>query len=190
MPPKPKYTKEQIAAYAFDSVRRNGIGSLSARTLAEGLGVSTAPLFTAFGSIEEIRREVEERAYALYGEYIAEGLREPIPFKGAGLAYVRFAKDEPELFKLLFMSARSEEPSHFYPEGDINAPTVAGSAKDGYGLSEAQVKKLYNHLSVYVHGIATLYAQGRNVFTDGDVNDMLSEVFNALLKEIKDEKRY
>lgn len=190
MPPKPKYTKEQIAAYAFERVRHNGIASLSARALAEGLGVSTAPLFTAYGSIEEIRREVEERAYSLYCEYISEGLREQIPFKGAGLAYIRFAKDEPELFKLLFMSARSEEPSHFYPDGDINAPAVASSAKNGYALNEGQAKKLYNHLSVYVHGIATLYAQGRNVFTDVDVSDMLSEVFNALLKEIKDEKRY
>ncbi len=189
MPPKAKYTKEQIAAYAFESTRQKGIESLSARSLAEGLGVSTAPLFTAFGSVEEIRKEVEARAYALYSEYIAEGLREPIPFKGTGRAYIRFAKDEPRLFKLLFMSPRKEEPSHFYPEGDVNAPTIEGFVKDGYSLSEEQVKKLYNHLSVYVHGIATLYAQGRNVFTDEDVGRMLSEVFNALLKELKNEKR-
>jgi len=189
MPPKAKYTREQIAEYAFETVRSKGIESISARSLADGLGVSTAPLFTAFGCIEEIRREVEGRAYALYSEYIAEGLREPIPFKGTGQAYIRFAKEEPELFKLLFMSPREEEPSHFYPEGDCNAPAIEGSAKDGYDLSEEQVKKLYNHLSVYVHGIATLYAQGRNVFTDEDVSRMLTEVFNALLKEIKNEKR-
>lgn len=188
MPPKAKYTREQIAEYAYETVRQKGVQSLSARSLAEGLGVSTAPLFTAFESIENIRDEVAKRARALYDTYIAEGLDEPIPFKGAGLAYIRFAKDEPELFKMLFMSPKRETPSHFYPEGDKNAPAVTLSVEGPYGISGEQAKRLYNHLSVYVHGFAVLFAQGRNVFTDEDISGMLSETFHALLKEIKDEK--
>ena len=189
MPPKIKYTKEYIGDYAFEYVRKEGADALSARNLAKGLGISTAPLFTAFDSIDEIRQGVATRAFALYSNYIKKGLSEPIPFKGAGLAYIKFAKEEPQLFKMLFMSAaRDESPSHFYPEGDKNAPAICLSAKGSYNLSDTQAKKLYNHLSVYVHGIAVLYAQGRNVFTDNDVSEMMSEVFNALLKEINDEK--
>ena len=94
------------------------------------------------------------------------------------------------LYILIFaLYNRKHKAKTVYPEGDVNAPTIEGFVKDGYSLSEEQVKKLYNHLSVYVHGIATLYAQGRNVFTDEDVDRMLSEVFNALLKELKNEKR-
>jgi hypothetical protein len=42
--------------------------------------------------------------------------------------------------------------------------------------------KIYNHMSVYAHGLATLYAQGNCVFSDEDVDAMLSEVFLALAK--------
>ena len=188
MPPKVRYTREQIAEYAFDAVREEGIEALTARALAKGLGISTAPLFTAFTGIDEIRDEVINRAYALYCTYIAEGMKSDIPFKGAGLGYIRFAKDEPRLFNLLFMSPKIEEPSHFYPAGDDNAPAIIRGICRSYGLSEDGAKKLYNHLSVYVHGVATLYARGRNVFTDEDVSRMLSELFNSIVKEIKDEK--
>ena len=54
-------------------------------------------------------------------------------------------------------------------------------------LSFDKAKKLYNHLSVYVHGIAVLFAQKQFVFTMDDVSDMLSEVFNALIREDENE---
>ena len=67
MPPKARYTKEQIVDAAYELVRRNGKGYLSARSLAAELGTSTAPIFTAFSSIEELQYAVTERAKALSG---------------------------------------------------------------------------------------------------------------------------
>ena len=183
MPPKAKYTKEQITDVAYEMVRKYGEEILSARNLAAELGTSTAPIFTAFASVEEIRRAVAERAYRLYGNYLREGLRQTPPFKGTGLKYIQFAKDEPQLFKLLFMrSDETEDVSHYFPSKDENEPLVRGALEESHGMSEEKARKLYNHLSVYAHGLAVLYAQGRCVFTDEDVNRMLSEVFLALSK--------
>ena len=183
MPPKARYTKEQIVDAAYELVRRNGKGYLSARSLAAELGTSTAPIFTAFSSIEELQYAVTERAKALYAEYLRSGLSQTPAFKWAGLKYIQFAKDEPELFKMLFMkNSEGTPPSHYFPGGDENEPVVRGMLESTYGFGTEHAKRIFNHMSVYVHGLAVLYAQGYCVFTDEDVSYMLSEMFNALVK--------
>ena len=157
---------------------------MSARSLAAELGASTAPIFTAFQSIEEVQQAVISKAKELYNSYINKAFSAELPFKETGMQYIRFAADEPELFKLLFMSAaENERISHFFPAGDDNAETILDTVKSSYDIEAEKAKRLFNHLSVYVHGIAVLFAQRQCVFTMDDVSLMLTEVFKALLKE-------
>ena len=184
MPPKVKFTKERIASVAFDMVRKHGSEFLSARSLAAELGASTAPIFTAFQSIEEVQQAVISKAKELYNSYINKAFSAELPFKETSMQYIRFAADEPELFKLLFMrAAENERISHFFPAGDDNAETILDTVKSSYDIEAEKAKRLFNHLSVYVHGIAVLFAQRQCVFTMDDVSLMLTEVFKALLKE-------
>lgn len=184
MPPKVKFSKDKITSVAFNMVRKHGIDFLSARSLAAELGASTAPIFTAFQSIDEVQHAVILKAKELYASYINRALSGELPFKETGLEYIRFAADEPELFKLLFMSSGENHSfTHYFPEGDENADTVLETVKNCYGMEEEKAKSLYNHLSVYVHGIAVLFAQRQCVFTMDDVSSMLTEVFKALTKE-------
>ncbi len=183
MPPKARFTKEQITDAAYGLVQKYGADFLTARSLASELGVSTAPIFTAFNSIEEVVHTVKVKAYELYKQYIDDGLSTYTPpFKGAGLKYIQFAKDEPELFKLLFMQDGDDsETTHYFPHGDEKEGDVRGAVENGYGYSKEKARNIYNHMSVYAHGIAVLYAQGKCVFTDEDVSRMLTEVFTALV---------
>lgn len=48
MAPKNKFTKEEMVEAALRVVRAKGIGGLTAKTLADELGTSTQPVFTAF----------------------------------------------------------------------------------------------------------------------------------------------
>ncbi len=188
MPPKVRYTKEQIVAIAYEMVRRDGEDSLTARNLAAALKTSTAPIFTAFSGIEEVRETVIERAKALYRRYSEEGLSMDPPFKGAGLKYIQFAKDEPKLFQLLFMRGNEGEAlSHYMPSGYEQEKAVRDSVSEVYRMDEEKARRIYNHLSVYSHGLAVLYVQGRAVFSDEDVSRMLSEIFLALTKGDKHE---
>ncbi len=182
MPPKPKFSREKIIDTAYEMVRKWGEDILSARNLAAELGCSTAPIFTVFSSVEEVEREVAGKATALYREYLDRGLSQPLPFKGAGLAYIKFAKDEPQLFKLLFMRGdMGEGITNYMPAGD-EEPLVRGALKSSHGVEDGAARKIYNHLSVYVHGFATMFAEGRCIFSDVEVEQMVSEVFRALAK--------
>ena len=186
MPRSTKYTKEVISVAAYELVRREGASSLTARRLAAELGCSTAPLFTAFPSIDAVRDEVIKRSYSLYSDYLKKAMQEPLPFKAAGLNYIRFAKDEPKLFALLFMGKGDGGVTHYFPSGDVkNEPRVRGTVESFYGMSEESSKRLYNHMSVYAHGLAVLAAEGNSTFTDEDVSRMLSEAFSAFKEVIK-----
>lgn len=183
MPPKVRYSKEQIVKVALGMVRKHGAEFLSARSIAAELGCSTAPIFTAFSSIEELRAAVFERAYATYEEYAREAEDMTPAFKGAGLKYIQFAKEEPELFKMIFMSSDDEDTDkHYFPWRYRREEEVRGGIEESYGYETERAMKIYNHMAVYAHGLATLYAQGNCVFSDEDVSRMLSEVFLALAK--------
>lgn len=181
MPPKSKFTREQITEAAFQMVRKEGLDCLKARDLARKLGTSTAPIFTAFNSVEEIRDEVVKKANALYGEYVKEGLKQTPAFKGVGMMYIRFAKDEPELFKILGINKKSKD--NFLPAYDDNSPEVLNVLENKYGMSNEAAKKLYNHMSVYAFGFASLYAQRIYLFTMEDISRMLSEVYTAMTEK-------
>lgn len=175
MPPKAKYTKEQIVDTAFSLVREQGKSALSARTLARALGTSSAPIFTAFPNMEAVQNEVVKSAKALYRQYVEVGLQYDPPFKGAGLQYIQFALDEPNLFELLFMWENDGVMSHFVPSNDDNAPAILQSVQDTYALPTETAKRLYNHMAVYTHGIAVLFAKTRVIFTMEEVSNMMTE---------------
>lgn len=102
MPPKAKFTKEEIIDAALQIARTRGMEAITARDVAAQLGVSTRPIFTYFSTMEEVRREVYASAERLYGERIAHGLQNRRPFLGVGVEYLRFAQEEPQLYRILF----------------------------------------------------------------------------------------
>ncbi len=104
MPPAVKFRKEEIVSAALDLARKKGIGAVTAREVAGELGVSVGPIFTWFATMDQLRAEVCGAAESLYREYLERGLAGPVPFLGLGQQFIRFSKDEPELFRLLFLT--------------------------------------------------------------------------------------
>ncbi len=191
MPPKAKFTKEQITAEALAIVRENGMEALTARTLAKKLESSACPIFTVFENMEEVQQEVLEAVKALYKEYVERGLKEDIAFKGVGTQYILFAVKEPKLFQILFMSEKSTLPTvqKVLPLIDESYGQILASITDGYGISVEKAEKLYRHLWIYSHGIAALCATKMCSFTGEEISQMMTEVFVSLLKNTKEEKR-
>ena len=191
MPPKAKFTKDEITAKALEIVREKGESALTARSLGEALGSSARPIFTVFENMEEVQKEVFSAASALYNGYVKEGLSETPAFKGVGRAYIRFAADEPKLFQLLFMREQQGMPdkNSILSVLDANSDAILKSIEDGYGLSRELSQSLYLHLWIYSHGIAVLIATKVCVMSEKEISDMLTEVFTGLLKRIKSEGR-
>lgn len=190
MPPKAKFTKEQIIDIAFEIVREKGMEYLSARSLAKAMGTSTGPIFTCFDTIEDVQNEVIKKAKVLYAGYIRDGLKQTPAFKGTGMKFIEFAKVEPELFQLLFMSGNGTgNITHFLPYYDENAPLVLEALKDSYGIEEEKAKNIYNHMSVYAFGFAALFAQRICMYTMEDISRMMTEMFVAMIKNEKEGKK-
>ena len=187
MPPKCKFTKEEIVKAALDLTREAGIDALTARALGAKLGSSPKPIFTFFTNMEEVQSEVQKAAKALYAAYIQEGLSQDPAFKGVGTQYILFALREPKLFQLLFMTEQTRKPpvKGVLPVIDENYPRILASVQNGYGLDEAAAETVYRHLWIYSHGIAVLCATNMCSFTAEEISRMISEIFAALLKEIK-----
>ncbi|MDE6200658.1 MAG: TetR/AcrR family transcriptional regulator [Clostridiales bacterium] len=185
MPPKSKFTREEIVSTALDEVEKNGFDALTARTLAAALGSSPRPIFTVFSSMDEVCAAVVERANALYNSYVDEGLRNAVPFRGVGEAYLRFAHEHPKLFMLLFMREQTEllDERGVLDAIDQNAEKILQSVMDYYGLERQKAERLYMHLWVYTHGIAAAVVTGVCKFSDEKA--MLTEQFVAVLKHIK-----
>lgn len=182
MPPKAKTTKEAIVNTALEIVRRQGAEALNARAVAADLGCSTQPIFSNFATMEDLRLAVAAAADARYQEYVCRETQsgEYPPYKSGGMAYIRFAKEERELFKLLYMCDRTGE--------DIPAEThsftqMTDMVRRNTGMDTETANLFHLEMWAYVHGIATMFATG---FLDLDwdlVSRMLTDAYQGMRKQ-------
>lgn len=191
MPPKSKFTRDEIVKVALDIVRENGIKALTARALGARLGSSACPIFTVFENMDDVQSAVKVAAKVLYGDYIKTGLLSKPAFMGVGMQYIRFAMEDPRIFELLFMTMLDESPNidNVLPIIDEYYKDILLSAQTSYELNESDSKMLYHHLWIYSHGIAVLSATKTCNFTLDEIEKMLTEVGRSIIKEIKGGKR-
>lgn len=187
MPPKAKFTKEEIIGAALNIVKTEGFEALTSRALGARLGSSARPIFTVFQNMDEVQQEVIFSAKALYKEYVSKGLTWEHPFKGVGTQYILFAVNEPKLFQLLFMAEQPQVPDFLdvLPLIEESYKEILLSIQSDYGISECSAERLYHHLWIYTHGIATLCATKMCRFTGEEISNMITEVCMSILKNIK-----
>lgn len=184
MPPKVKVSKEDIINATVEIVRKFGEQTINARTIASVLNCSTQPIFSNFSSMDELRFAVVEKAIDIYDEYIQNEIdRGKYPeYKASGMAYIRFAKEERELFKLLFMCDRTNENSSDSIEFGNKIETIVYNST---GLNNTDAKIFHLEMWAYVHGIATMFATG---FIDLEwelVSRMLTDAYQGLRKQYR-----
>ena len=185
MPPKAKISRQQISDAALDFVRDRGIGALNARELAARIGCSTQPIFTCFSGMEEVMEEVMRRAYdcyyAMQREDMAKG--EYPPVKASGMAYIRFAKEEKELFRFLFMRDRRKE------EGTVDPPdALIAKICEETGMTREEAILFHAELWIMVHGIGTMIATDYFKWEKETVSGILTDVYFGLLLRYKERK--
>ena len=182
MPPKVKVTREEIINAALGIVRQNGAQAVNARTVAAALNCSTQPVFSNFETMEELRLAVVKKADELCWEYMQREVNSgayPV-YKANGMAYIRFAKEEKELFKLLYMRDRSSES---IPESTDQTDQMEEIIYNNTGLSGTDAKLFHLEMWAYVHGIAAMFATG---FLDLEwdlVSKMLTDSYQGLRKQ-------
>jgi len=176
MPPKFRYTREEMIAAALELVRQGGKDALTARALGAKLGCSAKPIFGLFRNMEELEGEVIAAADAYYQKYLVQKMQEGQypPYKASGMAYIRFAKEERELFRLLFMRDRSGET---IGENLEEIRPLLDLIRKNTGLSEREAYLFHLEMWIYVHGIATMLATSYLNWDEAFVSKALTDAY-------------
>ena len=178
MPPKCKFTREEIVRAALDLTRSAGLDGLTARALGSALGSSVKPIFGLFKNMEEVQDAVLSAAQDLYQRCLAEDMaagKYP-PYKASGMGYIRFAREERELFKLLFMCDRKGEPPEPGREMDAILPLIMQNT----GLSRERAERFHLEMWLFVHGVASMVATGYLDWEMETVSDVLTDAYIGL----------
>lgn len=180
MPPKMRFTRDEVIAAALEIVRDGGMAALTARSLAAALGSSAKPVFGLFENMQQVQEAVVRAADAEYQSFLAEGMssgRYP-PYKASGMAYIGFARRSPELFKLLFMRDRSAAEQT--QSGDESIDGIISLISRSTGLSTEDARLFHLEMWIFVHGIASMIVTGYLDWQEDYVSRVLSDAYEGL----------
>ena len=182
MPPTIRYTHDAVLSSAFELVRRNGLSALNARAVAQELGSSTQPIFRLFSGMDELRAGVIDMAQEKMRDYMQRALEgSETPYLTMGISYVRFARDEAELFKALFMQDQSIDIEKMLPIPAELVETIAQTA----GISVEHAKVLHTWLWIFTHGLAVSVATKSCCVSDEHLPHILAGAYEAAMLKLQ-----
>ena len=187
MPPKPKFTKEEIVQTALDIVSQRGVEALTAKDLGDALGSSARPIFTVFGSMKEVQDEVRAAAMRRFEGFAQQKLPGMPLFKQVGMQMVLFGAREPKLYQLLFMQENRNAVSFDDVFGELGptAQVCIGLICEEYGMSEHEAKLLFENVWIYTFGVGALCATRVCNFSEEKLGEMLSVEFQAMMQFVR-----
>lgn len=183
----PKNTKEDIVHAAFEIVKEKGIEGVNARDVAKRLNCSVQPIFYQFATMDDLKRAVYEKIYDTYKKYMLSGENSDNHYKAMGNSYVKFAKDYPELFKIMFMQ-KTEMNSNNYEQIDHLGDKIIKTGQKFTGLSFEEQKEFHLKVWLFTHGIATLIVTGTIKLDDKEIDELISSSVRQMMKGYKIEK--
>ncbi len=187
MPPKAKYSREEIINIAFEMARKKGIEAVVARELGKELGTSSSPIFTAFKNMAELHLEVRKVALREFESYVSDALNYTPAYKYVGMKMVEFAAREPKLFQLVYMREHDQSQSYvglMDELGDTVDVCIRVIQKD-YALSKEEAEVVFRQVWLHTFGICVLVAGRICHFTPQEISEMLSMEFKGVLMLVK-----
>ncbi len=187
MPAKKVINENMILSCALQLLKEKGISFVNARSIAKELKCSTQPIYNSFKGMDDLKNKLLEASWQIYENKIENAIKEnkTFTYKAMGLTYIKFAIEEKELFKFLFMRDRSKE---------INLNNEDFSFKESIKLIMQNNNFSYNsayfvHVSlwIYVHGIASQFATNYINWNINIVDKMLTHEYLAIIDYVKKE---
>ena len=184
MPPKTRITRDMIINAAVEVIRQNGFESMNARTVARQLNCSTQPVMYHFATIDSLKRAAFARADQLHSAYMMNIPPAQDPVLGIGLNYIRFAVEEPQLFRFLFQSGYAEESSLLEMIESEELKPVLAAMQKGAGLDETKTKEVFLTVALFAHGYASIIANNALEYDEALIAEHLERAWNgAVLAE-------
>ena len=188
MPAKAKVTKEMIIDAAFAIAREKGAENVNARTVSERLNCSTQPVMYHFATIEELKRAVYAKADGYHSEYLMNIKKTT---KGAalgiGMNYIRFAIEEPHLFRFLFQSDYfSGKTLLELIDADELIP-ILSVMQNKLNMNMEQTKKVFLSIFQFAHGYASIIANNSMKYDEDIINSQLVQAYKGAILAAREE---
>lgn len=181
MPPTVRFTRDAVLHAACQLMRREGMEALNARAIAKELGGSTQPIFRLFTNMEDLHRELilyVARQFQAHAE--ADMAQSDSPYIQLCTTYLLYGRDEPELFKLLFMRDRVSEGQY---SDQTNFDLVFNIIKKETPLDDETALRFFERTWLFIHGLAVCIATKYIPCQDERyLVSMVKEAYNAAVK--------
>jgi len=181
MPPTVRFTRDAVLHAACQLMRREGMEALNARAIAKELGGSTQPIFRLFTNMEDLHRELIlyiARQFQAHAE--ADMAQSDSPYIQLCTTYLLYGRDEPELFKLLFMRDRVSEGQY---SDQTNFDLVFNIIKKETPLDDETALRFFERTWLFIHGLAVCIATKYIPCQDERyLISMVKEAYNAAVK--------
>lgn len=181
MPPMIRFTRDAVLHAACQLMRREGMEALNARAIAKELGGSTQPIFRLFTNMEDLHRELilyVARQFQAHAE--ADMAQSDSPYIQLCTTYLLYGRDEPELFKLLFMRDRVSEGQY---SDQTNFDLVFNIIKKETPLDDETALRFFERTWLFIHGLAVCIATKYIPCQDERyLISMVKEAYNAAVK--------
>ena len=182
MPPKPKYTKEEIINAAYGLAREEGIDAVVARAVGSRLGTSSSPIFSVFENMDELKNEVTKKAREYFSGYMRDVFDYTPAFKEYGLRWVRFALTEQNLYSMLFLSKAPEGPYGYYFEGAEDLlDALACEIMKNFCIEKDDAERILREMTVHANGIASFAINRGSSVSEDELSRELSEICIGLV---------
>lgn len=179
MPPKAKFTREEIVSAALEVARSKGIEAVTAREVGNYLGTSSSPVFVAFKNMDELLNEVYNSAVKEYSDYIADSVNYTPAFKQFGFRLIEFASTQPNLFKMIYKYRQGDKSYSkmimSIPAADFCVQTVMEQAQVDY----EKARLIFEEVLLAGLGICYMIADNKCTFTEQDLNKYLGIAYRG-----------
>jgi AcrR family transcriptional regulator len=179
MPPKTIVSKEAILEVAFQLTREHGFQSVNARVIAKQLGCSTHPIFRAYANMTELKEDLFRYIENFYNQFMESRMSGSNLFLSIGLAYIQFARKESNLFQMIFMTHNFELKDFMDLINQEDNREIIRAIALSSALDEERAKKLYLHVWLYTHGIASMVSMNNVRLSDEQIEGMLKDAYIA-----------
>ena len=170
MPAKKQITRDMILSAALEMLKDGGMEAVNVKSLARRLNCSTQPLYLSFDNMDALRRELSSLAAQEFLRQIEENSDDATLY---GMAYIRFAQEEKQLFRFLFLRQNA-----YVELREALLPIMRGSISrlmKRYQIDQGEAHHFHDQLWVHTHGIASMIATDFCDWNMDKVQKMLAE---------------
>ena len=190
MPPQSRVTRDMIIEAAVEIAGETGAETINARAVAGRLNCSTQPVMYHFATMEELKRAVYSRVDRLHTDYLMHRSGDGDPLLEIGLNYIRFAIEEPYLFRFLFQSGYAKENSVLEMIDSEELAPVLSAMQEGLGMDREKTREVFLTLALFVHGYASIIANNALEFDEKTVSVHLERAFSgAVMAAMQEDDR-